>query len=103
MRALQLYKSFYFLLLDNGDKFKKKSSIYKPFINRVNTRNKKVNEKKRPCIVEIGTIGGCRLNTSLPWYLHPSSIKPVFCRSSKMSLFKGGFELRCFQLLSSMA
>jgi len=33
-------------------------------------------------------------------YLHINSIKPVFYRHSMMSLFKVGFKLRCFQLLS---
>ena len=33
--------------------------------------------------------------------LHSCPIKLVFCESSKMSLFKEGFVLRCFQHLSS--
>ena len=35
------------------------------------------------------------------WYLHTCPIKPVFYRSSKMSIFAGGFVLRCFQHLSA--
>ncbi len=33
-------------------------------------------------------------------YLHISSIKPMFYGSSKMSRFRVGFVLRCFQHLS---
>ena len=46
-------------------------------------------------------ISNCRLNTSLPWCLHPSPINLVFYkRSKKVSLFEDGFQLRCIQLLS---
>ncbi len=40
------------------------------------------------------------LNTSLPWYLHINPIKQIFYPCSKMSIFKDGFPLRCFQRLS---
>ena len=43
------------------------------------------------------------LNTSLPWYLHIASIKPLFLRCPKVSLFKVRFVLRCIQHLSLMA
>ena len=33
------------------------------------------------------------------WYVHASSIKPIFYGSSMMSLFEAQFKLRCFQLL----
>ena len=33
------------------------------------------------------------------WYLHANSIKPVFYRSPKASLFEEDFVLRCFQHL----
>ena len=37
------------------------------------------------------------------WYLHTNSIKPIFYGRSKVSLFKEGFMLRCFQHLSLKA
>jgi len=52
---------------------------------------------------KVRTVGNCVLNASLPWHLHTSSIKLIFYESSMMSLFKDGFELRCFQLLSAKA
>ena len=36
-------------------------------------------------------------------YLHINPIKQVLYLSSKMSLFKNGFVLRCFQHLSAKA
>ena len=37
------------------------------------------------------------------WHLHTGPIKRVFCPSPKISLFRAGFVLRCFQHLSLRA
>ncbi len=49
------------------------------------------------------SVSKCMLNPSLPWNLHITSIKPLFLRCSKVSLFKVRFVLRCFQHLSLRA
>ena len=53
---------------------------------------------------EARTISTSGLNTSeKPWCLHPKSIKLVFYERSALPRLWGGFELRCFQLLSARA
>ena len=50
------------------------------------------------------TISTAGLNTSPKLRsLHPQSIKLVFYERSEVSRLWGGFELRCFQLLSIRA
>ena len=49
-------------------------------------------------------VSTCGLNTSLPSCVHPRPINRIFYPSPQMkSLFRSGFKLRCFQLLSLIA
>ena len=68
-----------------------------PFIKLCETRY-------RPNSAErCGIVSSRGLNTSLPWCVHPGSIKLVFYKYPKRSLFGYGFGLRCFQPLSVSA
>ena len=58
----------------------------------------------RPSLAErCGIVSSRGLNTSLPRCVHPDSIKLVFYKYPKRSLFRCGFGLRCFQPLSASA
>jgi len=47
----------------------------------------------RPSLAErCGVVSSCELNTSLPWCVHTSSIKLVFYKYSKRSLFRYRME-----------
>ncbi len=67
-------------------------------------KSSEINNESRTYMIKHRkrTISNSKLKTSLPRFSHFYPIKPIFY-GSPMSLFKGGFVLRCFQHLSPSA